>query len=49
MQRPSSGGYRGGIRMAHQASPNRPSVDDEDDEEQLTISSSNSDEDARQQ
>ena len=43
MQRPS-GGYRGGIRMAHQASNNRPLADNDDDEEQLTISNSNSDE-----
>ena len=44
MQRPS-GGYRDGIRMAHQHAHNRPLIDDnDDDEEQLTISNSNSDE-----
>jgi hypothetical protein len=40
-----SGGYRGGIRMAHKHAHNRPLVDDNaDDEDQLTISYSNSDE-----
>ena len=42
MHRPSSGEYRGGIRMAHQHAHNRPLVDDDDEE--LTISNSNSNE-----
>ena len=44
MHRPSSGDYRGGIRMAHQHAHNRPLVDDNDDDADLTISNSNSDE-----